>query len=212
MRNAFLHIGVLMAACLVPSANAAASEPASGQRLLREVVAAVSPVELHSTISTLVGFGTRHTLSETDSDARGIAAARRWVRGRFAALSTQCGQCLEFVDFDYLAQVTRLNLVTLAAMANVPAPPKGVGIEGAVTPNTTLKWQPQPGAAGYRVWWRRTTAPQWKYSRYVAADAAQPGRLTLNKIVIDDWFFGVSAVSADGYESPVVFPGDPGAL
>jgi hypothetical protein len=107
--------------------------------------------------------------------------------------------------------VTRLNLVTLAAMANAPAPPKGVGIEGAVTPDTTLKWQAQPGAAGYRVWWRATTEPQWKYSRYVAADAAQPARLTLENIVIDDWFFGVSAVSAEGYESPVVFPGDPGA-
>ena len=108
--------------------------------------------------------------------------------------------------------MTRLNLVTLAALADAPAPPKGVRIEGAVTPNTTLSWQTQPGAAGYRVWWRDTTDPQWKYSRYVAADAAQPDRLTLNNVVIDDWFFGVSAVSADGYESPVVFPGDPGAF
>jgi hypothetical protein len=124
----------------------------------------------------------------------------------------QYGDTIEFVDFAYLAQVTRLNLVTLAAMANAPAPPKGVSIEGAVTPHTTLKWQPQPGAAGYRVWWRSTTEPQWKYSRYVAADGPQPDRLTLKNVVIDDWFFGVSAVSADGYESPVVFPGDAGAF
>ena len=122
------------------------------------------------------------------------------------------GDTIEFVDFDYLAQVTRLNLVTLAAMANAPAPPKEVRIEGAVTPNTTLSWQAQPGAAGYRVWWRATTDPQWKYSRYVAADATQPARLTLKNVVIDDWFFGVSAVSTDGYESPVVFPGDTGAF
>ena len=122
------------------------------------------------------------------------------------------GDTIEFVDFDYLAQVTRLNLITLAAMANAPAPPKGVSIEGAVTPNTTLKWQPQLSATGYRVWWRSTTEPQWKYSRYVAADAEQPDRLTLKNVVIDDWFFGVSSVSADGYESPVVFPGDAGAF
>jgi hypothetical protein len=122
------------------------------------------------------------------------------------------GDTIEFVDFDYLAQVTRLNLVTLAAMANAPAPPRGVGIEGAVTPHTTVKWQPQPGAAGHRVWWRGTTEPQWRYHRYVGADAAQPDRLTLANVVIDDWFFGVSAVSADGFESPVVFPGDSGAF
>ena len=122
------------------------------------------------------------------------------------------GDTIEFVDFDYLAQVARLNLITMAAMANAPAPPKGVSIEGAVTPNTTLKWQPQPSAAGYRVWWRGTTEPQWKYSRYVAADAAQPDRLTLKNVVIDDWFFGVSTVSPDGHESPVVFPGDAGAF
>jgi hypothetical protein len=34
----------------------------------------------------------------------------------------------------------------------------------------------------------------------------------LKGVVIDDWFFGVSAVSAQGYESPVVFPGPAGAF
>ena len=33
---------------------------------------------------------------------------------------------------------------------------------------------------------------------------------TLDKVNIDDWFFGVSSVSADGYSSPVVFPGPNG--
>src|SRR6185369_16154737 len=81
------------------------------------------------------------------------------------------GDTIEFVDFDYLAQVARLNIVTLAAMAHAPAPPQGVTIEGAVKLDTTVKWQAQPGAAGYRVWWRGTTEPQWTHSRYVAADA-----------------------------------------
>ena len=122
------------------------------------------------------------------------------------------GDTIEFVDFAYLAQVARLNLVTLASMANAPAPPKGVAIEGAVTPNTTVKWQPQADAIGYRVWWRDTTAPQWQYSRYVAADAPAPGELMLGNVAIDNWFFGVSSVSAEGYESPVVFPGDAGSF
>ena len=33
----------------------------------------------------------------------------------------------------------------------------------------------------------------------------------LKDVNIDDWFFGVSAVSADGWESPVVFPGAAGS-
>ena len=119
------------------------------------------------------------------------------------------GDTIDGVDFPYLAQVTRLNVVTLAALANAPAPPKGVGIDGAVTPHTSVKWQPVAGSAGYRVWWRKTTDAQWRYSRDVAADARE---LRLANTVIDDWFFGVSALSPDGFESPVVFPGDAGSF
>ncbi len=119
------------------------------------------------------------------------------------------GDTLDGVDFAYLAQVTRLNTLALASLANAPAPPKGVTIEGAVTPDTTIKWQPVTGATGYRIWWRSTTDPQWRYSRVVTGDATQ---LQLKNIVLDDWFFGVSSISVDGYESPVVFPGDAGAF
>jgi Zn-dependent M28 family amino/carboxypeptidase len=123
------------------------------------------------------------------------------------------GDTTEFVDFDYLAQVTRLNVVSLAALARAPAPPKAVTIEGAVSPDTTLTWQPVAGAASYRVWWRGTTDPQWRHHRDVpATEGAAPMKLTLKNVVIDDWFFGVSSISAQGDESPVVFPGDPGAF
>lgn len=118
------------------------------------------------------------------------------------------GDTIEGVDFDYLAQATRLNIATMAAMARAPAPPTGVTIAGAVQPDTTLRWTAVPGAAGYRVWWRSTTAPQWTHSRW----AGPTTELVLRGVVIDDFFFGVSAVSADGYESPVVFPGPAGAF
>jgi hypothetical protein len=119
------------------------------------------------------------------------------------------GDTIDGVDFSYLAQVTRLNVVTLAALAAAPAPPKGVSIEGAVTPHTTVKWQPVPGAAGYRVWWRGTTDARWRHHREVPAGTTQ---LQLKNVVIDDWFFGVSALSTDGMASPVVFPGDAGSF
>jgi Zn-dependent M28 family amino/carboxypeptidase len=119
------------------------------------------------------------------------------------------GDTIDGVDFDYLAQVTRLNAITLAAMAAAPPPPQGVAIAGAVSPDTTVSWSLQPGVAGWRVWWRGTTAPQWEHSRYFPAGAT---KAVLKNVVIDDWFFGVSAVSPDGWESPVVFPGDAGSF
>jgi Zn-dependent M28 family amino/carboxypeptidase len=118
------------------------------------------------------------------------------------------GDVIEGVDFPYLAKVTGLNAVALAALASAPAPPTDVKIEGAVSPDTTLSWTASPGAAGYRVWWRDTTDPRWTHSRWAGSQTT----LTLKDVVIDDWFFGVSAVSADGYASPVEFPGPAGSF
>ena len=117
------------------------------------------------------------------------------------------GDVLSGVDFPYLAKVTRMNVVSLAALAKAPAPPEGVKIEGAVSPDTKVSWAATPGAARYRIHWRGTTAPQWEHAK----DSAGPTE-TLKGVVIDDWFFGVSAISADGYESPVVFPGPAGSF
>ncbi|MGN6321520.1 MAG: M28 family metallopeptidase [Dyella sp.] len=118
------------------------------------------------------------------------------------------GDTIDGIDFRYLARVTALNTVAMASLARAPAPPSPVSISGAVTTDTTLSWRKVPGAAGYRVHWRDTTAPQWQYSR----DVGDVDRYVLKDVVIDDWFFGVSAISADGYESPVVFPGDAGSF
>ena len=122
------------------------------------------------------------------------------------------GDVIEWVDFPYLAQVTRLNALTLAAMAAAPAPPAGVTIEGAVKHDTTVSWQPVAGAVGYRVWWRDTTAPQWQHHRDVRVGDGTATRVVLNNIVIDDWAFGVSSVDEAGNESPVVYPGDAGSF
>jgi hypothetical protein len=118
------------------------------------------------------------------------------------------GDTIDGVDFRYLARVTALNTITMAALSRAPAPPSGVKIEGALATDTTVHWNKVPGAAGYRVHWRDTTAPQWQYVRAVG----DVGGTVLQDVVIDDWFFGVSSVSADGYESPVVFPGFAGSF
>src|SRR6185295_15731341 len=104
------------------------------------------------------------------------------------------GDVIEGVDFAYLAQVARLNIVSMAALASAPAPPSGVTIAGGVSSDTTLTWRAVPGAASYRVHGRGTTEPQWTNHR----DAGAATTLKLANIIIDDYFFGVSAISSDG--------------
>src|SRR5690554_310867 len=123
------------------------------------------------------------------------------------------GDVVEGVDFDYVAKLTALNAVSLAGMASAPPPPAEVSIEGAVTADTTLSWMRPPASqaphlAGYRIHWRLTTEPQWTHSVYVGDVTTH----TLENVVIDNHFFGVSAVAADGAESPVVFPGAAGSF
>jgi len=123
------------------------------------------------------------------------------------------GDTIEFVDFDYAAKLTGLNIVTLAGIALAPPPPADVEIRGAVRPSTDLRWTRPTGKAaqnlaGYRIHWRLTTEPQWTHSVFVG-DVEEH---RLKNIVIDNYLFGVSSVAKDGAESPVVFPGATGAF
>lgn len=123
------------------------------------------------------------------------------------------GDTIEFVDFGYAAKLTALNAVALAGLAWAPPPPADVQIEGAVSPDTTLRWarpsgDQAPNLAGYRIYWRLTTEPQWTHSRWVG-DVTE---FTLRNVVIDNYFFGVAAVADNGAESPVVFPGPAGSF
>jgi hypothetical protein len=116
------------------------------------------------------------------------------------------GDTIEYVDFDFNAKLTSLNTVSLAALVWAPAPPAAVEISGQVSPSTTLNWQQVSGAVGYRVHWRLTTESEWTHSRWVG-DVSE---FTVENMVIDNYLFGVSSVSAGGHESPVVFPGAAG--
>ena len=62
---------------------------------LYEIINAVSSEHLKKDVVKLVGFGTRHTLSDTLSDSRGIGAARRWIKSEFDKISENCNNCLE---------------------------------------------------------------------------------------------------------------------
>lgn len=119
------------------------------------------------------------------------------------------GDTLDGVDADYAAKLTALNAITLAGMAGAPPFPAEVEASGAVSPSAKLEWKTPDNAdnlAGYRVHWRLTTEPEWTHSRYVG----KVNEWTFKNLVIDNYYFGVSAVSFDGHETPVVFPGPAG--
>lgn len=112
------------------------------------------------------------------------------------------GDVVEHVNFPYAAKLTAVNAINLASLAWAPPAPETVKIGGIVEADVKLEWSKVDGAFGYKVYWRDTTSPTWDHSRYVG-DVSE---ITLDGIVIDNSFFGVSAVGANGHESPVVFP------
>jgi hypothetical protein len=117
----------------------------------------------------------------------------------------QYGDLPEFVDFEYVANVARINTASLACLAMAPAKPKNVGIVTArLTNDTELKWDANTDAdiAGYEIVWRDTTSPVW-------TSALNIGNVTtyvMKAMSKDNFFFGVRAVDKDGNKSPVVYP------
>jgi hypothetical protein len=77
------------------SAPALAEVTYEEQEKLHDIATAPSAENIEHDIQKLVDFGTRHTLSETESDTRGIGAARRWIYEEFNRISEACGGCLE---------------------------------------------------------------------------------------------------------------------
>jgi hypothetical protein len=131
------------------------------------------------------------------------------------------GDTIDHVDFAYLAKMTRLNVAALAAIASAPPPPEPK-VEGGVSTDTIVSWPAAgPFSGSYRIHWRRTDSNQWEEAREasgpnckkelkVSADARVPTGTQvamevckLPHIRVDDWVFGVSSVSKDGFESPV---------
>ncbi|RCS27548.1 peptidase M28 [Polaribacter sp. WD7] len=111
------------------------------------------------------------------------------------------GDTFEHVNFPYAKKLTAVNAINLASLAWAPPAPKEVAIGGIVQASAKLKWSKVDGAVGYKIYWRDTTSPTWDNSRFVTET-----NFTLEGIVIDNFFFGISAVGKNGHESVVVFP------
>ena len=113
------------------------------------------------------------------------------------------GDTVEGMDFPYLAKVTALNIAALRDLADAPAAPATVSLDGALSMDTRVFWDTVPGAAADKVYWRRADAQDWSDSRVVTGAT----ETVLKDIVVDDHFIGVAAVAKDGAESIVTFGG-----
>jgi hypothetical protein len=117
----------------------------------------------------------------------------------------QYGDLPQFVDFNFIASVARINAVSLATLALAPARPKGASLVTArLTNDTELKWDAntESDLAGYEIVWRDTTSPIWENTRWVGNAVT----FTMAGMSKDNYFFGVRAVDTSGNRSPVSFP------
>jgi hypothetical protein len=117
----------------------------------------------------------------------------------------QYGDLPQYDDFNFIANVARVNAASLAALALAPARPKNVGlITARLTNDTDLKWDAnkEPDIAGYEIVWRDTTSPVWTNTRAVGNLTSY----TVKGMSKDNYFFGVRAVDKQGNRSPVSFP------
>lgn len=87
-------LAVLLAAA--GAAGAAVPDSAARQAQIDTIVRAISPQRIQGYVEKLVSFGTRHTMSDTVSDTRGIGAARRWIKAELE----RCGAGRLQVAFD----------------------------------------------------------------------------------------------------------------
>ena len=111
------------------------------------------------------------------------------------------GDTADHVDFDYVANVARLNAATLATLASAPSAPANVKLlTPALDNDSTLTWDAVPGASGYEILWRASSSPQWEQAQQVSATQA-----TL-KISKDNVIFAVRALDRDGHASLPVVP------
>jgi hypothetical protein len=114
------------------------------------------------------------------------------------------GDIISGVDFEYAKKLTAVNAINLASLAWAPPAVKNLSIGGVVQASAKFKWEKvnDPNVKGYKIYWRDTTSPIWQYERFLG----DVDSYTLKGIIIDNYFFGISTVGKNGFESPVVFP------
>ena len=94
-------------------------------KVLTEIATAPSSERIEKDIRKLVSFGTRHTLSDTISQTRGIGAARRWIKSEFDNISSSCNNCLEVSYQRNLVPKNKRRIIKDTWVVNVLAIQRG---------------------------------------------------------------------------------------
>jgi hypothetical protein len=94
-------------------------------KILIQIATAPSAKNIKADITSLVNFGTRHTLSDTISNTRGIGAARRWVLKSFNTISDNCNNCLEVSYLGDLIKTDGRRITKDTRVVNVMAIQRG---------------------------------------------------------------------------------------
>ncbi|KAL9044763.1 MAG: hypothetical protein Q9214_002122 [Letrouitia sp. 1 TL-2023] len=116
----------------------------------------------------------------------------------------QYGDLVDFVDFDYVARVGRVNAASVWSLANAPTSPQNVTVNATLLSNDSqFSWIMSNEALieGYEAVWRPTNAPFWTH--VVPLGMVNTATLDLSK---DNVIFGIRAVGKNGYRSPATFP------
>jgi hypothetical protein len=114
------------------------------------------------------------------------------------------GDLAKFVNFEYVAEVARLNAATLATLASAPGPPRDVKLETRdLTNDSILRWKaPEDGrAVNYEILWRATAAADWERSQ----STGNVLKATIN-VSKDNVIFAVQAVDEAGHHSAPIVP------
>ena len=113
----------LLAVLLLPTLPilAQTAPPTTPDPAIKKMVEAVSEQRLKDDIDRLVGFGTRHTLSDTKDKKRGIGAARNWVEGEFNKYSKASGGRLVVTQDTFTIKPDGRRISRPVVMANVMA-------------------------------------------------------------------------------------------
>jgi Zn-dependent M28 family amino/carboxypeptidase len=115
----------------------------------------------------------------------------------------QYGDLPEYVNYDYVHKIARVNLASLSSLALAPYAPENVGLKVSLGNISQLSWEtPTKGEApeGYYVLYRETSSPTWEGKVFVKDTSAE---LPYSK---DNYYFGVQSVDKEGNASLPVFP------
>src|SRR5947207_506625 len=144
-----------------------AAGPAPADASILKALVTIDPSSMEETIKTLVGFGTRNTLTSMDTalpPGQGIEAAADWIAAQFEQISKDCGGCLEVRRDTFVAdpasgeswakripRPTRITNIYAILRGSDPAQAKRIylvsGHYDSINSNVFKNWADTSGAA-----------------------------------------------------------------